>query len=441
MKVSLICFTERGFGTEKRLAGLLKAVGHAARPFVLGKYAMQAAAADHEIAFCPVREGTLGDWAGEQFREADALIFVGACGIAVRAIAPYVRDKFTDPAVLVVDEAARFVIPLLSGHVGGANELAFAVSTGLSAQPVITTATDVNGRFAVDVFAKAHGLAIDDRQAAKEISADILAGEPVGFFCDFPIDGPLPEGLYPNRICRRNLWITAGRREKAGLSAETCPRAGKSESREVRQLTEACPAVEGSAVREVSQSMEARPDEESGESRKVGQATEAGSSAGRILRLIPKCVAVGIGCRRGTKKETIAEILRQAMDKNHVDMRSVCAFASIDLKAQEAGILGLSAELGIPFLTYTKDELLTVPGSYTESEFVRQTTGVGNVCERAAMAACLEVSQRSRLLFGKYAADGVTVAAAYFCPELFGGPGSEKPRAEKGAPSQEPAEP
>jgi cobalt-precorrin 5A hydrolase len=356
--MALICFTERGFQTEKRLAGLLAAWGAKPRLFVLGKYALQAAAMDHTVSFCPVKEGGLSKWTDGQW-EADALIFVGACGIAVRAIAPLIKDKYTDPAVLVVDEAAGFVIPILSGHMGGANELAVRLAEAISAIPVITTATDRNGRFAVDVFARSHGLVIDDRVLAKAVSADVLAGEPVGFFCDFPLDGEAPKELSCDTICRHNIWVTVSKRER----------------------------------------------------------TESGT--GRVLKLIPRCVTVGIGCRRGTSREKLREILTAAMEENHVDGRSVCALASIDLKQGEPGICMLAGELGIPFLTYTGEELLNVPGRFSESEFVRQTTGVGNVCERAAMAACLEVSKSSRSLFGKFAKDGVTVATACFYPELF----------------------
>lgn len=208
MKISLICFTERGFQTEKRIAKILKDREYSVCPYVMGRYAMQAASMDHEISFAPVKEGTLALWAGERFSDSEAIGFIGACGIAVRAIAPYIRDKRTDPAVVVLDEAARFVIPLLSGHLGGANCLAELLAKALKAQAVITTATDVNRRFAVDVFAKAHGLVIDNMTLAKEVSADLLSGEPVGLFCDFPVDGPVPDGLFMDTLGQRNLWIT-----------------------------------------------------------------------------------------------------------------------------------------------------------------------------------------------------------------------------------------
>ena len=108
-------------------------------------------------------------------------MYVGATGIAVRAIAPYVRDKFHDPAVVSVDEAGRFVVPLLSGHVGGANELARVVAELCGGQAVVSTATDVNELFAVDEWAARRGYAIVERVIAKEISARLLEGASVGF--------------------------------------------------------------------------------------------------------------------------------------------------------------------------------------------------------------------------------------------------------------------
>lgn len=113
------------------------------------------------------------------------MIFIGACGIAVRSIAPFVASKKTDPAVLVVDECSRFVISLLSGHLGGANELAGTAAKILDAMPVVTTATDLHQCFAVDVFAKKNDCGILNMKGAKEVSAALLAGEKAGFFSDF----------------------------------------------------------------------------------------------------------------------------------------------------------------------------------------------------------------------------------------------------------------
>ena len=118
---------------------------------------------------------------------------MGAVGIAVRSIAPYVRDKRTDPAVLSVDELGKFVIPLLSGHIGRANELALRLAEAIGAIPVVTTATDINGKFSVDAWAARQGLFMDSMRAAKAVSAAILE-RTVPLCCDFPVTGTLPPG-------------------------------------------------------------------------------------------------------------------------------------------------------------------------------------------------------------------------------------------------------
>ena len=147
MKVSLVCFTRMGFETMKKIAGTGGAGGNEEKwdtsLWVAGRYALRLAKEDAGLPYQAIAEGGLSAWTGAEFQRSDALIFVGACGIAVRAIAPFVQDKFHDPAVLCVDEAGTFVIPLLSGHVGGANRLAEFVAGGIGAVPVVTTATDV----------------------------------------------------------------------------------------------------------------------------------------------------------------------------------------------------------------------------------------------------------------------------------------------------------
>lgn len=116
---------------------------------------------------------------GDAFVDNEALVFVGAAGIAVRAIAPLVRDKLKDPPVIVIDENGSFVIPLLSGHVGGANSLSIEIAEAIEAQPVITTATDVSDAFSVDVFAKENELRIANRDGIAKVSSSALEGKPV----------------------------------------------------------------------------------------------------------------------------------------------------------------------------------------------------------------------------------------------------------------------
>lgn len=140
---------------------------------------------------------SLADWTAQEFPRQDALIFVGAAGIAVRAIAPHCHSKATDPAVVVVDECGRFAIPLLSGHLGGANDLARDISAVCGAVPVITTATDANGIFAVDEWAKHQNCMVLEPERIKRVSGKLLAGNCTAYWSDFSIEGAAPSGVIP----------------------------------------------------------------------------------------------------------------------------------------------------------------------------------------------------------------------------------------------------
>ena len=184
MKLAIFAYSRRGCGTALRVREGLCRPGDQCRCFAPAKYAGEG----FEAVQSPCAQFT-----GPLFAWADALVFVGAAGIAVRSVAPYVRDKRTDPAVLSVDELGKFVIPLLSGHIGGANALAEELARALNAVPVVTTATDINGKFSVDAWAAEQGLFLDGMAAAKAVSAAIREG-PVPLCGDFPIEGGLPQG-------------------------------------------------------------------------------------------------------------------------------------------------------------------------------------------------------------------------------------------------------
>lgn len=169
LKLAFLAFTEKGLALADSLAQ------------ALGGSVMRCGKPD-----------SLSDWTQKQFAEADGLVFVGAVGIAVRAIAPYIQKKWEDPAVVAVDECAQFAVPLLSGHLGGANRLARAISEVCGAQAVITTATDVNGVFAVDEWARCQGLSVIDPQHIKLISGKLLAGGSLKVYSPSPIEGKCP---------------------------------------------------------------------------------------------------------------------------------------------------------------------------------------------------------------------------------------------------------
>lgn len=278
---------------------------------------------------------------GESFSSAEALVFVGSCGIAVRKIAPYVHDKRTDPAVICVDELGTFVIPLLSGHIGGANALARRMAEALNATAVITTATDINRKFSVDTWATENGCAISSMKLAKAVSAAVLEGD-IPLKTDFPVVGNLPNGVVSGETGNLGIYLTETDKE---------------------------------------------PFE-------------------HTLRLIPKRLHLGIGCRRGIEKEAIQAAVEQVFKANHLDFRAVKSAASIDLKKDEEGLLSFCCEQYIPIRFYTAEELKAVSGEFTPSAFVQSITGVDNVCERSALMGAEE------LIVRKTACHGVTVAVA-----------------------------
>ena len=170
MKIAMISFTGNGRRLERSLAHELEKEGHQ----VLQAVKCKELESDKDAVKCSARE-----WTGEQFRTRDVLIFIGAVQIAVRLIASFIGSKTTDPAVLVLDEKGQYCIPILSGHIGGANEMAERIAEMAGALPVITTATDIRGKWAIDVFARKNHLYIEDMQKAKQISAKILEGKTV----------------------------------------------------------------------------------------------------------------------------------------------------------------------------------------------------------------------------------------------------------------------
>lgn len=381
MKISIICFTLTGQQTGEKLKKALEKQKHAVSLYAKSKYISDS-----------IKESTK-EWAGEQFESADGIIFIGATGIAVRSIAPYVASKKTDPAVLVTDECGKFVISLLSGHLGGANELALQAAEALQAVPVVTTATDMEGKFAVDVFAKKNNCHIFRMKEAKEVSAALLAGEKVGFYSEFPWEGELPDGLV--NCC--------GLRDE--ISSETDLAA-----------------------------MEAKLESASDLFPKVGIAVSIHKNCTPFLsttHVVPQAVALGMGCRKNKEAQAVEKAAFTCLEENQIYPQAVACLASIDIKKEEPGLLALAEKMGIPFETFSSEELLAVKGEFTASSFVSRTVGVDNVCERSALKAaqdriCLNTDripernqtkpgtrrggEHCRLIQRKQAADGVTAA-------------------------------
>ncbi len=312
--VALISFTQNGAKVGERLEKSLNAE-YSFHGFVSSRFVGESSLNKNPLS--------LTDWTREWFAKADCLVFVGACGIAVRAISPFVKDKFADPAVIVIDEQGKFCISLLSGHMGGANAFAETFAALLGAQPIVTTATDLNEKFAVDLFAKQNRLIITNRVLAKDISSALLAGKKIAFKSDFPFVKALPKGLVPT-------WENAD--SNLGIVVSFF-----------------------------------RPQQEN------------------VLWLIPQNLVLGIGCRKDTPKESIEQLVNQVLFQYGLPLKAAIAVASIDLKAKEQGLLQFCKEHGLSFVTYPASELAQLDGEFSPSAFVRGVTGVDNVCERSAV--------------------------------------------------------
>lgn len=330
MKIAVFAYSRQGCKTARRVIAYF--AGQEIQAYTMARF--------EEPGFGSITRPSKPFY-GSIFERVDAMVFVGSTGIAVREIAPHVCDKATDPAVVSIDELGRFCVPLLSGHIGGANDLALELANALDATPVITTATDINKRFSVDAWAARNGCVIDNLSRAKAVSAAILEQD-ISLQCDYPIMTKLPGGIILGDSGEVGIRISVNRDE---------------------------------------------PFE-------------------RTLRLIPKVLHLGIGCRKGTAASAIREAVNMVLKENNIDHRAVKCVASIDLKAEEAGLLAFCQEQKLPVIFFSAEELKTVSGDFTPSAFVQSITGVDNVCERAALIGA------EKLIVKKTARNGVTVALA-----------------------------
>ena len=336
-RIAVIALTKRGKALSAQIAASLPA--YDVRQFCFYQYADA-----QEHAFQKLSALT-----AQIFSEYDALIFLCACGIAVRAIAPHLQSKQTDPAVLAVDERGTYAIPLLSGHIGGANALAKHLAAIIGAEAVITTATDIGGLFSPDSFAAANQLLLTDFHAAKRIAAAVVNGEQIGFRCRYPYKNLPPV-------------LTVSGQPACGII--------------------------------ISDRHEDSPFQ-------------------TTLRLCPKNIVLGIGCRKGTAAAQIAEAVHNAFSAAGLHPERICKAASIDLKANEAGLLQFCKDRRIPLHTYPADLLMQVQGDFSGSGFVQQITGADNVCERSAV-----LCSGGHLILRKTAKNGVTAAAAEMPVEI-----------------------
>jgi len=323
---------------------------------------------DREVAvFAPAKLGTgrpyrsLKGLVAGLFPQVGGLVFVCAVGVAVRLVAPHLRDKFCDPPVVVLDEAGRFAVSLTGGH-HGANSLTEEIAAAVGARPVVTTASDVRGRPAVDLFAGRFNLGLDPREHLPAVARALVEGERVALLWEeglplveygWPPEVDIfpwqPEASFPQGFA---AWITV-----------------------TEKLVKRLPPAP-------------------------------------FVLLRPRRYVVGVGCRRGTAKAEILSALMQVIQGAGLSLLSVRELATAALKENEEGLKQAAAALGVPLRLFSTDALRERrkglrPGTVRESLFVREKIGVGNVCELAALTAGGE-----KVVVPKTVFPGVTVAVA-----------------------------
>jgi cobalt-precorrin 5A hydrolase len=335
--IAIWALTPQGVSLAERTAAGLPKV----KLFVTAKLA--------ELAPGAVCFDSLPEAVGRHFQTYDGHVFIMAAGIVMRVIAPHIRAKTTDPAVVAVDEGGRFAISLLSGHLGGANDLARRVAAVLGAQPVITTATDASGVASIDVLAREGGLYIENPQAIKTVNMALLTGK--------GIEVHDPFGVLAGRIPNA-LPFTPGAKSQAA--------------------------------------------------RVYVDDRVPGTPAGALV-LRPRSLVAGIGCNRNTETSEIRELLLNALRESGLARESLKALASIDLKKDEQGLIALAEELAVPLELFGREDIGGVEDDVlSPSATVKKHIGVKSVCEAAAILA----ARGGALIVPKRMTRNATVALA-----------------------------
>lgn len=274
---------------------------------------------------------------GELFKRYDALVCIFSLGAVIRLISPHMKDKKTDPAVVVIDDIGKFVISTLSGHIGGANKLTEEIAGLLSATPVITTAADVNKTIAVDLLGKEFGWQIDDESTVTKVSAFMVNEEKIGVFQD----AGEKDWWLPKRELPKNVHLYEN----------------------LKELTESdCKGflIISDKIIEDEQILE------------------------RSVVYRPKTLIVGVGLHWDTSKDTIKEGLEFCLSKFKLSPKSIAKFASIKKEAQATGLHELAEEMRVSIDYFEKQELarIIIPNP---SEVVQTFEGTPSVSEAAAI--------------------------------------------------------
>ena len=310
----------------------------------------------------------LADIFAQGWGNYDALIFIMATGIVVRTLAPHLVNKLSDPAVLVMDDRGQNIISLLSGHLGGANRLTAYLASQLGANPVITTATDVNNLLAPDVVAADLQCVPMPKANLPLFNGSLLSGKKLVYWLD---SGLKAREAYEAVLKKHQLnyeLVDDLPAKMAGIASA--------------ELYVVCTAASATLpVRE------------------------------NVLYLQPRRLIAGVGCRRDTEQELIEKALQEACQSIGWSVGRLSQLASTVVKSDEAGLLAVAEKLHIPIKFFPNQPMAEIIQQYQleESSFVKQTIGIGNICEAAALCSV----PHGRIALAKHKYEKVTVALVW----------------------------
>lgn len=281
------------------------------------------------------------------FNSYDSLYFIMASGIVVRTISLLLKSKDIDPAVVTSDEDGKFIVSLLSGHLGGANELASLIAENIGGIPIISTASDVSGSIAVDTIAMKLRAHLRDLESAKDVTALIVNGESVELRLPKNMTVNL-DSLYTNEYKTKGI--------KKNIS---------------------------------------------------GIITVSNRLNIEMTQIIPKNIILGIGCRKNTPTETILEGIKLTMRESNLHMDSIKHIATVDVKADEVGLLEACKKLEKELIVIDREHIKAIHNNYEGSDFVEKTIGVRCV---SAPVAYLSSNKKGKFITEKNIYNGVTIS-------------------------------
>lgn len=306
----------------------------------------------------------------QAFSQYDYLVCIMATGIVVRILAPLIVHKTSDPGVVVMDQKGRHAISLLSGHLGGANDLARELASISGGQPVITTATDVAGKLSFDTFAKAHNIAIENIDQLKHISGALLSHSPVQVITDYRFP-ELTKASFQGEL----LLLSIENYRKNRLSSKN------------KKITET--SLMPTVV--------------------IDEGLVLPETFAPVLYLRPRTICAGIGCKRGMEAASIEEALLSVLAKEQLSPLSLKCISTIPLKADEQGILATAKNLKIPVVIIPAEDIKSLDMAalnIRESDFVASQTGIPSVSTASSYLA----SGKGHILRDKVKFKGITVA-------------------------------